>query len=187
MHVASVMVSRDPLPTTTSCSTLLSAPPTRAELCTSACFVPAGPGRPKWVMPHLNALSAITPCPPRLRESLTDLAGRVFSQQLDTTSRSGGLARRRTRDAPSRLLSKTHNSLVDGNFSGVETFPCSSTPRRSPPPHRSRGPAGSPPVAQRASCWAKRSGAATVPGESTRQLRALVRSTTLVEASRRAR
>jgi WS/DGAT/MGAT family acyltransferase len=87
-------------------------------------FVPFGQGRPKWVDdPHLNlryhVRSTALPSPGTERQ-LQDLAGRVFSQQLD-------------RDKPLwevwlveglegdrfAMLSKTHHALVDG-ISGVD-------------------------------------------------------------------
>src|SRR5215213_5299018 len=87
-------------------------------------FVPLGQGRPKWVDdPHLNLRYHVrsTALPsPGTEEQLQDLAGRVFSQQLD-------------RDKPLwevwlveglegdrfAVLSKTHHALVDG-ISGVD-------------------------------------------------------------------
>jgi diacylglycerol O-acyltransferase len=87
-------------------------------------FVPLGQGRPCWVDdPHLNlryhVRSTALPSPGTERQ-LKDLAGRVFSQQLD-------------RDKPLwevwlveglegdrfAVLSKTHHALVDG-ISGVD-------------------------------------------------------------------
>src|SRR5919106_821785 len=87
-------------------------------------FVPLGQGRPKWVDdPHLNlryhVRSTALPAPGS-EQQLRDLAGRVFSQQLD-------------RDKPLweiwlvdglegdrfAVLSKTHHALVDG-ISGVD-------------------------------------------------------------------
>jgi diacylglycerol O-acyltransferase / wax synthase len=87
-------------------------------------FVPFGQGRPKWVDdPHLNlryhVRSTALPAPGS-EQQLRELAGRVFSQQLD-------------RDKPLweiwlvdglegdrfAMLSKTHHALVDG-ISGVD-------------------------------------------------------------------
>jgi diacylglycerol O-acyltransferase len=87
-------------------------------------FVPLGQGRPTWVDdPHLNlryhVRATALPSPGSERQ-LMDLAGRVFSQQLD-------------RDKPLwevwlveglegdrfAMLSKTHHALVDG-ISGVD-------------------------------------------------------------------
>src|ERR687898_1242263 len=87
-------------------------------------FVPLAQGRPKWVDdPHLNlryhVRSTALPAPGSERQ-LRELAGRVFSQQLD-------------RDKPLweiwlvdglegdrfAMLSKTHHALVDG-ISGVD-------------------------------------------------------------------
>jgi diacylglycerol O-acyltransferase / wax synthase len=87
-------------------------------------FVPLAQGRPKWVDdPHLNLRYHVrsTALPsPGTEEQLQDLAGRIFSQQLD-------------RDKPLwevwlveglegdrfAMLSKTHHALVDG-ISGVD-------------------------------------------------------------------
>ena len=87
-------------------------------------FVPFNQGRPKWVDdPHLNLRYHVraTALPaPGSEQQLRDLAGRVFSQQLD-------------RDKPLweiwlvdglegdrfAMLSKTHHALVDG-ISGVD-------------------------------------------------------------------
>jgi diacylglycerol O-acyltransferase / wax synthase len=87
-------------------------------------FVPFGQGRPKWVDdPHLNLRYHVrsTALPsPGSEQQLRELAGRVFSQQLD-------------RDKPLweiwlvdglegdrfAMLSKTHHALVDG-ISGVD-------------------------------------------------------------------
>jgi WS/DGAT/MGAT family acyltransferase len=87
-------------------------------------FVPFAQGRPKWVDdPHLNLRYHVrsTALPsPGSEQQLKELAGRVFSQQLD-------------RDKPLweiwlvdglegdrfAMLSKTHHSLVDG-VSGVD-------------------------------------------------------------------
>jgi hypothetical protein len=105
-------------------------------------FVPLGQGRPCWVDdPHFNLryhVRSTALASPGSERQLKDLAGRVFSQQLD-------------RDKPLwevwlvegldddrfAVLSKTHHALVDG-ISGVDlaTVMFDTTTRN--PPHRSR-------------------------------------------------
>src|SRR5215216_1654568 len=125
MHVAGVMLFEGPPP---DYEDLLEAIERRLGLVPRyrqrLAFVPLGQGRPKWVDdPHLNlryhVRSAALPSP-GTEEQLQDLAGRVFSQQLD-------------RDKPLwevwlveglegdrfAMLSKTHHALVDG-ISGVD-------------------------------------------------------------------
>ncbi|MEA2401330.1 MAG: diacylglycerol O-acyltransferase / wax synthase [Thermoleophilaceae bacterium] len=125
MHVAGVMVFEGPPP---PYDDLLEAFERRLPLVPRyrqrLAFVPLGQGRPKWVDdPHLNLRYHVrsTALPsPGSEEQLQDLAGRVFSQQLD-------------RDKPLwevwlveglegdrfAMLSKTHHALVDG-ISGVD-------------------------------------------------------------------
>lgn len=125
MHVAGVMLFEGPPP---PYDDLLAAFEQRLPLVPRyrqrLAFVPLGQGRPKWVDdPHLNlryhVRSTALPSPGSERQ-LQDLAGRVFSQQLD-------------RDKPLwevwlvegleggrfAMLSKTHHALVDG-VSGVD-------------------------------------------------------------------
>jgi diacylglycerol O-acyltransferase / wax synthase len=125
MHVASVMLFEGPPPPyeellDTFERRLPLVPRYRQRLA----FVPLAQGRPKWVDdPHLNiryhVRSTALPAP-GTEEQLQDLAGRVFSQQLD-------------RDKPLwevwlvegvegdrfALLAKTHHALVDG-ISGMD-------------------------------------------------------------------
>ncbi len=125
MHVAGVMIFEgDPPPY----DDLLEAIDRRLGLVPRyrqrLAFIPLGQGRPKWVDdPHLNlryhVRSTALPAPGS-EEQLKELAGRVFSQQLD-------------RDKPLweiwlvdglegdrfAVLSKTHHALVDG-ISGVD-------------------------------------------------------------------
>src|SRR5919107_638122 len=125
MHVAGVMLFEGPPP---PYDELLEAFERRLPLVPRyrqrLAFVPLGQGRPKWVDdPHLNLRYHVrsTALPsPGTEEQLQDLAGRVFSQQLD-------------RDKPLwevwlveglegdrfAMLSKTHHALVDG-ISGVD-------------------------------------------------------------------
>jgi WS/DGAT/MGAT family acyltransferase len=125
MHVAGVMLFEGPPP---PYDDLLEAFERRLPLVPRyrqrLAFVPLGQGRPKWVDdPHLNlryhVRATALPSPGSERQ-LMDLAGRVFSQQLD-------------RDKPLwevwlvdglegdrfAMLSKTHHALVDG-ISGVD-------------------------------------------------------------------
>jgi diacylglycerol O-acyltransferase len=125
MHVAGVMLFEGPPPPYDELLEVFErrlplVPRYRQRLA----FVPLGQGRPKWVDdPHLNLRYHVrsTALPsPGSEEQLQDLAGRVFSQQLD-------------RDKPLwevwlveglegdrfAMLSKTHHALVDG-ISGVD-------------------------------------------------------------------
>ena len=125
MHVASVMVFEGPPP---PYDELLAAFERRLPLVPRyrqrLAFVPLGQGRPKWVDdPHLNLRYHVrsTALPsPGSENQLKDLAGRVFSQQLDRDKPLWevwlveGLA-----DDRFAVLSKTHHALVDG-ISGVD-------------------------------------------------------------------
>jgi diacylglycerol O-acyltransferase / wax synthase len=125
MHVASVMLFEGPPP---PYDELIEAFERRLPLVPRyrqrLAFVPLAQGRPKWVDdPHLNLRYHVrsTALPsPGSEQQLQDLAGRVFSQQLD-------------RDKPLwevwlveglegdrfAMLAKTHHALVDG-ISGVD-------------------------------------------------------------------
>jgi diacylglycerol O-acyltransferase / wax synthase len=125
MHVAGVMLFEGPPPPYEELLEVFErrlplVPRYRQRLA----FVPLGQGRPRWVDdPHLNLRYHVrsTALPsPGSEKQLQDLAGRVFSQQLD-------------RDKPLwevwlveglegdrfAMLSKTHHALVDG-ISGVD-------------------------------------------------------------------
>ena len=125
MHVAGVMLFEGPPPPYEELLDVFErrlplVPRYRQRLA----FVPLGQGRPRWVDdPHLNLRYHVrsTALPsPGSEEQLQNLAGRVFSQQLD-------------RDKPLwevwlveglegdrfAMLSKTHHALVDG-ISGVD-------------------------------------------------------------------
>src|SRR5919106_3002128 len=125
MHVAGVMIFEGEAP---RYDDLLEAIDRRLGLVPRyrqrLAFVPFSQGRPKWVDdPHLNlryhVRSTALPAPGS-EQQLRELAGRVFSQQLD-------------RDKPLweiwlvdglegdrfAVLSKTHHALVDG-ISGVD-------------------------------------------------------------------
>ena len=125
MHVAGVMLFEGPPP---PYADLLDAFERRLPLVPRyrqrLAFVPLGQGRPKWVDdPHFNLryhVRSTALASPGSERRLKDLAGRVFSQQLD-------------RDKPLwevwlvegldddrfAVLSKTHHALVDG-ISGVD-------------------------------------------------------------------
>src|SRR5919106_371484 len=125
MHVAGVMLFEGPPP---PYADLLEAFERRLPLVPRyrqrLAFVPLAQGRPKWVDdPHFNLryhVRSTALAPPGSERQLKDLAGRIFSQQLD-------------RDKPLwevwlvegldddrfAVLSKTHHALVDG-ISGVD-------------------------------------------------------------------
>jgi diacylglycerol O-acyltransferase len=125
MHVAGVMLFEGPPP---PYADLLEAVERRLHLVPRyrqrLAFVPLGQGRPRWVDdPHFNLryhVRSTALASPGSERQLKDLAGRVFSQQLD-------------RDKPLwevwlveglegdrfAVLSKTHHALVDG-ISGVD-------------------------------------------------------------------
>jgi diacylglycerol O-acyltransferase / wax synthase len=125
MHVAGVMLFEGPPP---PYAELLDAFERRLPLVPRyrqrLAFVPLGQGRPMWVDdPHFNLryhVRSTALASPGSERQLKDLAGRVFSQQLD-------------RDKPLwevwlvegldddrfAILSKTHHALVDG-ISGVD-------------------------------------------------------------------
>jgi len=144
-------------------------------------FVPLGQGRPRWVDdPHLNlryhVRSTALPAPGS-EQQLKDLAGRVFSQQLDRDKplweiwMVDGLEGDRF-----AVLSKTHHALVDG-ISGVDimsvlfdTSPEPSTPtdtggRWLPRPLPSSAQLLAEALLERA----------TIPGEIARSVRAVFR------------
>ncbi len=125
MHVASVMLFEGPPP---PYDDLLEAIERRLGLVPRyrqrLAFVPLGQGRPRWVDdPHLNlryhVRATALPAPGSERQ-LMDLAGRVFSQQLDRDKPLWeiwiveGLEEDRF-----ALLAKTHHALVDG-VSGID-------------------------------------------------------------------
>jgi WS/DGAT/MGAT family acyltransferase len=182
MHVASVMVFEGPPP---PYDELLEAFERRLPLVPRyrqrLAFVPLGQGRPRWVDdPHLNLRYHVrsTALPsPGSENQLKDLAGRVFSQQLDRDKPLWevwlveGLEEDRF-----AVLSKTHHSLVDG-ISGVDivsvlfdTSPEPASPtapgdRWLPRPLPSRAQLLGEALVERA----------TAPGEITRTMRAIVR------------
>jgi diacylglycerol O-acyltransferase / wax synthase len=182
MHVASVMVFEGPPP---PYDELLAAFERRLPLVPRyrqrLAFVPLGQGRPKWVDdPHLNLRYHVrsTALPsPGSEHQLKDLAGRVFSQQLDRDKPLWevwlveGLA-----DDRFAVLSKTHHALVDG-ISGVDIvsvlFDTSPEPAAPPDPGDRWLPRPLPSAAQLlGEALVER---ATVPGEISRTVRAIVR------------
>jgi diacylglycerol O-acyltransferase len=199
MHVASVMLFEGPPP---PYDELLDAIERRLPLVPRyrqrLAFVPLGQGRPKWVDdPHLNLRYHVryTALPsPGSERQLKDLAGRVFSQQLDRDKPlwelwvAEGLERggagpeadpRETSDAGGArfaVLAKTHHALVDG-ISGMDivsvlfdTSPEPSAPtdpgdRWLPRPLPSRAQLLGEALLERA----------TIPAELTRSVRAVFR------------
>ena len=125
MHVAGVMLFEGPPP---PYAELLEAFERRLPLVPRyrqrLAFVPLGQGRPKWVDdPHFNLryhVRSTALASPGSERQLKDLAGRVFSQQLDRDKPLWevwlveGLG-----DDRFAVLSKTHHALVDG-ISGVD-------------------------------------------------------------------
>jgi diacylglycerol O-acyltransferase / wax synthase len=182
MHVASVMIFEGPPP---PYDELLEAFERRLPLVPRyrqrLALVPLGQGRPKWVDdPHLNlryhVRSAALPSPGS-EDQLKDLAGRVFSQHLDRDKPLWEVwLVEGVEDDRFAVLSKTHHALVDG-ISGVDIIsvlfdtspePAAPTgpgdrwlPRPLPSPAQLLGEA----LVERA----------TVPGEITRSVRALLR------------
>jgi diacylglycerol O-acyltransferase / wax synthase len=183
MHVASVMRFEGDRP---PYDELLAAIERRLHLVPRyrqrLAFVPFGQGRPRWVDdPRLNLRYHVrsTALPtPGSEQQLRDLAGRVFSQQLDRDKplweiwlaeglEGGGFA----------LLAKTHHALVDG-ISGMDIvsvlFDASAEPaaptapgdRWLPRPLPSRTQLLGEALVERA----------TVPGELARSVRALFRA-----------
>jgi diacylglycerol O-acyltransferase / wax synthase len=125
MHVASVLIFEGPPPPYPE---LLEAVERRLHLVPRyrqrLAFVPLGQGRPRWVDdPHFNLryhIRSTALASPGSERQLKDLAGRVFSQQLDRDKPLWevwlveGLG-----DDRFAVLSKTHHALVDG-VSGVD-------------------------------------------------------------------
>ena len=182
MHVASVMLFEGPPP---PYEELLEAIERRLGLVPRyrqrLAYVPMGQGRPRWVDdPHLNLRYhvRVTALPsPGSEEQLMDLAGRVFSQQLDRDKPLWEIwLVEGLEDDRFALLAKTHHALVDG-VSGIDIVSVLFD--------SSREPAAPPSEGQR---WLPRpvpSGAqmlgeallerATVPGEVARTVRAVFR------------
>jgi diacylglycerol O-acyltransferase len=182
MHVGSVMIFEGPPP---PYDQLLQAFERRLPLVPRyrqrLAFVPLSQGRPKWVDdPHLNLRYHVrsTALPsPGSEDQLKDLAGRVFSQQLDRDKPLWeawlveGLE-----DDRFAVVSKTHHALVDG-ISGVDII--SVLFDTSPEPAAPTGPGDRwlpRPLPSRAQLLGEAlAERATIPAEITRSLRAIVR------------
>ena len=141
MHVASVMLFEGPPP---PYDDLLEAIERRLGLVPRyrqrLAFVPFGQGRPRWVDdPHLNlryhVRATALPAPGSERQ-LMDLAGRVFSQQLDRDKPLWEIwIVEGLEDNRFALLAKTHHALVDG-VSGIDIVSVlfDASPQPSAPP-----------------------------------------------------
>src|ERR687890_1397545 len=187
MHVAGVMLFEGPPP---PYDELLEAFERRLPLVPRyrqrLAFVPLGQGRPKWVDdPHFNLryhVRSTALASPGSERRLKDLAGRVFSQQLD-------------RDKPLwevwlvegldddrfAVLSKTHHALVDG-ISGVDIisvlFDTSPEPAAPPDSGDRWLPRPLPSAAQLlGEALIER---ATIPGELARSVRAVLRGPRMI-------
>jgi WS/DGAT/MGAT family acyltransferase len=146
-------------------------------------FVPLQQGRPRWVDdPHFNLdyhlRSSALPAPGS-EEQLRNLAGRVFSQQLDRDKPLWEMWVVEGLDGGDRfaVLSKTHHALIDG-VSGVDIasvlFDVSAEPAPVPDPPRRWLPRPLPSRGQLlAEALFER---ATVPAEVVRGVRAVFRA-----------
>ena len=182
MHVASVMLFEGPPP---PYDELLEAIERRLGLVPRyrqrLAYVPLGQGRPRWVDdPHLNLRYhvRVTALPsPGSEEQLMDLAGRVFSQQLDRDKPLWELwLVEGLEDDRFALLAKTHHALVDG-VSGIDIvsvlFDSSPQPAAPTAPGQQWLPRPLPSGAQMlGEALIER---ATVPGEVVRTVRAVFR------------
>jgi WS/DGAT/MGAT family acyltransferase len=182
MHVASVMLFEGPPP---AYDEMLEALENRLHLVPRyrqrLAFVPLGQGRPKWVDdPHLNLRYHLrsTALPgPGSEEQLKDLAGRVFSQQLDRDKplweiwMVEGLE-----DDRFAILSKTHHALVDG-ISGVDIISVLFDTTPDPAAPTAPGDRWLPrPLPSRAQLLAEALlERGTIPAEITRSVRAVLR------------
>jgi diacylglycerol O-acyltransferase / wax synthase len=182
MHVAGVMLFEGPPP---PYADLLEVFERRLSLVPRyrqrLAFVPLGQGRPRWVDdPHFNLryhVRSTALASPGSERQLKDLAGRVFSQQLDRDKPLWevwlveGLE-----DDRFAMLSKTHHALVDG-ISGVDImsvlFDTSAAPAAPTDPGDRWLPRPLPSAAQLlAEALLER---ATIPAEIGRSVRAVVR------------
>ncbi len=192
MHVASVMLFEGPPP---PYEELVEAIERRLSLVPRyrqrLAFVPLGQGRPNWVDdPHLNlhyhVRSTALPAPGS-EDQLRDLAGRVFSQQLDRDKPLWELwLVEGLEDDRFALLAKTHHALVDG-ISGIDIvsvlFDTSREPTTPPAAGERWLPRPLPTPAQLfGEALLER---ATIPGEVTRSMRALFRAPRRVIAGAR--
>ena len=182
MHVASVMLFEGPPP---PYEELLEAIERRLGLVPRyrqrLAYVPLAQGRPRWVDdPHLNLRYhvRVTALPaPGSEELLMDLAGRVFSQQLDRDKPLWEIwLVEGLEDDRFALLAKTHHALVDG-VSGIDIVSVlfDSSPEPAAPPAEGQRwlPRPVPSGAQMlGEALLER---ATVPGEVARTVRAVFR------------
>jgi diacylglycerol O-acyltransferase / wax synthase len=184
MHVASCMVFEGEIP---AYEDFLQAIEARLHLVPRyrqrLAMVPYGQGRPVWVDdPHFNARFHLrhTALPrPGSDEQLKNLAGRVFSQQLDPEKPLWEIWLVDKLEGGDRfaVLAKTHHALVDG-ISGVDittvlfdTAPDAAPP---PPPERPWTPRPLPSDAQLlGEALIER---ATLPTEMARGVRAIFRA-----------
>jgi len=183
MHVASVMIFEGRPPSVDELighvtSRLHLVPRYRQRLA----FVPLGQGRPVWTDdPHFNPGYHIrqTALPrPGDEDALRRLAGRVFSQRLDRSKPLWEIwLVERMADDRFALVAKTHHALVDG-VSGVDitTVLFDATVERAVSSGPSKPWVAGPlpgPAKLLADALVER---ATVPGEMTRGIRALLRA-----------
>ncbi|HEX3316917.1 MAG TPA: wax ester/triacylglycerol synthase family O-acyltransferase [Solirubrobacteraceae bacterium] len=182
MHVASCMIFEGEIPAYTE---LLEGIEARLHLVPRyrqrLAWVPYGQGRPVWVDdPHFNARYHVrhTALPrPGSEQQLKNLAGRVFSQQLDREKPLWEIWLVDKLDGDRfALLAKTHHALVDG-ISGVDitTVLFDASPDAPPPPPPER-----PWVARPLPSGAQLLGEAlleraTIPSEIVRGVRAVFR------------
>ena len=182
MHVASCMLFEGEIPAYTE---FLQAIESRLHLvpryCQRLAMVPLGQGRPVWVDdPHFNARYHVrhTALPrPGSEQQLKNLAGRVFSQQLDREKPLWEIwLVDKLEGDRFALLAKTHHALVDG-ISGVDiTTVLFDTSPDAPPP----GPPERPWVPRPLPSGAQLLGEAlleraTLPTEIVRGVRAVFR------------
>src|SRR4051794_24216479 len=148
MHVGSLLLFEGPVP---SYDELLAHVETRLHLVPRyrqrLAFPPLGAGQPRWVDdPHFNLRyhvrhSALPE--PGGDEELRQLAGRLFSQQLDRAKPLWELWLVERAGDGFALIAKTHHALVDG-ISGVDIATVLFDLEREPPPPPEAPPKWSP-------------------------------------------
>jgi diacylglycerol O-acyltransferase / wax synthase len=182
MHVGGVMLFEGPPP---PYAELLEAFERRLPLVPRyrqrLAFVPLGQGRPKWVDdPHFNLryhVRATALASPGSERQLKDLAGRVFSQQLDRDKPLWEVWLVESLDDDRfAVLSKTHHALVDG-ISGVDIMSVLFDTSPEPAAPTDPGDRWLPrPVPSRAQLLAEALlERATIPTEIGRSVRAVIR------------
>ncbi|HEX3318529.1 MAG TPA: wax ester/triacylglycerol synthase family O-acyltransferase [Solirubrobacteraceae bacterium] len=182
MHVASCMIFEGDIPPYTEFlesieSRLHLVPRYRQRLA----WVPYGQGRPVWVDdPHFNARFHVrhTALPrPGSEQQLKNLAGRVFSQQLDREKPLWEIwLVDKLEGDRFALLAKTHHALVDG-ISGVDitTVLFDTSPDAAPPPPPERPWVARPPPSGAQLLGEALLERATMPAEIARGVRAVLR------------